>query len=134
MAKYFANIQWKDQFASVFVCDANYINNDLPVCCEHFTSIELDNVLQKLKCGKASGADGIPPDFWKILRRDEVAADELLKLCNHCLTERSIPEFWKIAKVILLFKKGDSTLPSNYRPISLLPVGYKVVAALIHWD
>ena len=34
--------------------------------------------------------------------------------------------------MILLFKKGDSTLPSNYRPISLLPVGYKVVAALIH--
>ena len=55
-----------------------------------------------------------------------------MKLCNHCLTERSIPEFWKVAKIILFFKKGDSTLLQNYRPISLLPVGYKVLAALIH--
>ena len=31
--------------------------------------------------------------------------------------------------MILLF---NVTLPQNYRPISLLPVGYKVLAALIH--
>ena len=31
-----------------------------------------------------------------------------------------------------MFKKGDTALPENYRPISLLPVGYKVLAALIH--
>ena len=33
---------------------------------------------------------------------------------------------------MLLFKKGDATLPENYRPISLLPTGYKVLASLIH--
>ena len=33
---------------------------------------------------------------------------------------------------MLLFKKGDNSLPENYRPISLLPIGYKVLAALIH--
>ena len=43
-----------------------------------------------------------------------------------------IPNVWRVAKVILLFKKGDATLPQNYRPISLLPVGYKVLATLIH--
>ena len=85
------------------------VNDVLPVCCDHFTSIELHEVLHKLKAGKTSGADG-----------------------NYCLTQRSIPEFWKVIKVILLFKKGDSTLSQNYRPISLLPVGYKVLAALIH--
>ena len=31
-----------------------------------------------------------------------------------------------------LFKKGDSSLPENYRPIALVPVGYKVLASLIH--
>ena len=37
-----------------------------------------------------------------------------------------------MAKVVLLFKKGDAALPENYRPISLLPIGYKILAALIH--
>jgi hypothetical protein len=36
-----------------------------------------------------------------------------------------------LASVVLLFKKGDTTLPSNYRPISLLPVGYKVLAWML---
>ena len=49
MAKYFASIQWKNQFASAFVCDLENIREELPVCCDHFTSIELDVVLQKLK-------------------------------------------------------------------------------------
>ena len=34
--------------------------------------------------------------------------------------------------MVLLFKKGDATLPQNYRPISLLAVGYKTLASLIH--
>ena len=34
--------------------------------------------------------------------------------------------------IVQVFKKGDVTLPQNYRPISLLPVGYKVLATLFH--
>ena len=113
-------------------CNLDNINDELPVCCDYFSDVELDNVLRKLKSGKASGADDIPPDFWKVLRNDSTASTELLKLCNHCLSDRSIPEFWKVAKIVLLFKKGDSIFPQNYRPISLLPVGYKILAALIH--
>ena len=38
MAQYFASIQWKDQFVSVFICESDNINDVLPVCCEHITS------------------------------------------------------------------------------------------------
>eukprot|EP00959_Pyramimonas_sp_CCMP1952_P431572 9038174-Pyramimonas_sp.AAC.1 len=52
-------------------------------------------------------------------------------MCQKCWEQKAIPEIWKRANVILLFKKGNILLPANYRPISLLPVGYKVLAALL---
>ena len=63
---------------------------------------------------------------------DTCALQELLELCRRCWDEKSIPQSWRCASVVLLFKKGDASLPQNYRPISLLAVGYKVLAALLH--
>ena len=33
--------------------------------------------------------------------------------------------------MVTMLKKGDTSLPTNYRPISLLNVAYKVMAALM---
>ena len=41
------------------------------------------------------------------------------------------PESWKLARIILLFKKGDPANCENYRPISLLSIGYKTLAAIL---
>ena len=42
------------------------------------------------------------------------------------------PDDLKIAKVIPLYKSGDSSLFTNYRPISLLPASSKVFERLIY--
>ena len=42
------------------------------------------------------------------------------------------PDKLKLAKIIPLFKKGDPTIFSNYRPISLLPVISKVFERILH--
>ena len=39
---------------------------------------------------------------------------------NKSLLPCKYPTSWKIAHVIAIFKKGDNSLPSNYRPISLI--------------
>lgn len=132
MAKYFSEVQWKVQFANLCPDGNDLIQPEIPISVAPFSCGELYCVLEKLKNGKASGHDDVPPDFWRILRLNSDALGELLSLCNHCWRDRDIPETWRVAKVVLLFKKGDTALPENYRPISLLPVGYKVLAALIH--
>ena len=108
------------------------LRDTIPVSTSVFEHAELERVLAKLKSGKAAGHDGMPPDFWKALAEDSTAATELLHIISHCWTCKDIPDSWRVSKVVLLFKKGDTSLPSNYRPISLLPVGYKVLAALLH--
>jgi len=42
------------------------------------------------------------------------------------------PESWKVCKLNVIFKKGDATLPKNYRPISIIPVMSKVFSTLIY--
>ena len=132
MARYFESIQWQVRFPTLVPEKENLLHGILPVRLTKFSLEELGVVLRKLKLGKASGHDDVPSDFWKHVLSNPEACSELLQLCNHCWESQKVPKSWRLSKVVLLFKKGDPTLPENYRPISLLPVGYKVLAALIH--
>ena len=41
-------------------------------------------------------------------------------IINKCFTLNAFPDQLKFARVTLIFKKGEHTNPSNYRPISSL--------------
>ena len=42
------------------------------------------------------------------------------------------PDRWKIATIIPLYKGGDKTEVSNYRPVSLLPLPGKLIEKIAH--
>ena len=52
-------------------------------------------------------------------------------MCNQVLSQQSIPDQWHVAKIVCLYKKDDPAVPDNYRPVSLLPVGYKLFASIL---
>jgi len=56
----------------------------------------------------------------------------ILDLINETVTNGIFPDALKIAKVLLIFKKGDKTNMTNYRPISLLPVLSKIVEKVLN--
>ena len=42
-----------------------------------------------------------------------------------------MPDDWHTARVVSIFKKGDPAECANYRPISLLWIGYKMFAIIL---
>lgn len=94
-----------------------------------FTFQELETAIMKMKRLKAPGPDDIPAEL--LMHLDNYNRSTILALMNKCWVEGKIPISWKKANVACLYKKGDDSLPSNYRPISLLSVLYKLLARMI---
>ena len=59
-------------------------------------------------------------------------SQSLTIIINQMLATGIFPDAFKVSKVIPLYKKGDSSLLVNYRPISLLPTISKIFEKVIH--
>ena len=55
----------------------------------------------------------------------------LADLFNTSIETSQFPDLWKLARVTPIFKEGDKTEMSNYRPISVLPVITRLFEKLI---
>ena len=53
---------------------------------------------------------------------------------NLSIKTSTVPNIWKSAKVVPIFKSGNHDLPENYRPISVLPVLSKVFEKAVHYQ
>ena len=83
-----------------------------------------------LKNNKAAGRDDILVEQLKHL--GPKAHKWLLTMLNICFIENKIPTIWRQSKIIAILKPGkDSSIPKNYRPISLLCHTYKLYERMI---
>ena len=71
----------------------------------------------------------IPVFIYKIL--GPLIAPTVSMLFNNSLSEGIFPECFKTAKIIPIFKFGDSNSTANYRPISMLPFLSKMFEKLM---
>ena len=90
---------------------------------------ELNEAIKKMKNNKAPGPDGIPAELYKWL--DEESRKCILNELNKCWINESIIKDIDDAKLAIVYKKGNTELPQNYRPIALLNVIYKLLASII---
>ena len=97
----------------------------------HFTTErEIIREINNLDCKKSPGYDNISVKF--IQAAKNLVAKPLMLIFNKAITSGQYPDALKIAKVIPLFKKGDNTLITNYRPISLLSLLNKIFEKLLY--
>ena len=103
------------------------VSDPLDVDITPFTLDELRSATKQLNSSKAFGPDCIPAIIWK----SEIFEELLLNLCNFCFTENKCPSSWCCSQIIPIPKKGDLSLPTNYRGISLMPIAAKLYNKLI---
>ncbi|PKU44717.1 rna-directed dna polymerase from mobile element jockey-like [Limosa lapponica baueri] len=125
-------------FASVFTAQTSpqepwtleesekvWTKEDLPLVEED----EVREQLRRLDIHKFMGPDGIPP---RVLRElAEVIAGPLSIIFERFWREGEVPEAWRKASVIPVFKKGKKEDPGSYRPVSLASIPGKVMERLI---
>jgi len=75
---------------------------------------------KKLKSKRSYGYDEITTKILKISSLFIVSP--LTYICNRMLSTGTFLDRLKYSEIKPIYKKGDKTLITNYRPISLLPV------------
>ena len=55
----------------------------------------------------------------------------ILNICTEVLGSNTLPAQWTKAATILIHKKGDPSLPENFRPITLEPASLKIFTSLL---
>ena len=93
------------------------------------TTEGITRLLSNLNPYKASGPDGITTRFLKEFALE--IAPCLTILFQASLNQGIVPNDWKKAFVVLIFKKGDRSSPANYWPISLTSVVCKMLERII---
>ena len=81
-------------------------------------------ILKELKAKTSYGQDGITFEILKLSA--DVLKVPLTYIVNTSIKSSEYLSYWKISKMIALYKKGSRYKMKNYRPLSLLCVAGKV--------
>ena len=91
---------------------------------------EIKSIIGNIKPKFSAGWDEMPSVILKYL--PDMAVQCLCYIFNLSLSQGKFISFFKRAKIIPLYKRGDPKLVSNYRPISLLSSFSKILEKIVY--
>ncbi|MBM3937802.1 MAG: reverse transcriptase family protein [Sphingomonadales bacterium] len=96
------------------------------------TTMKVKKKIDELRPNSAAGPDGISP---KILKncRDQLAP-VLAMIYRKSRGTGEVPDEWKQAHVVPIYKKGSKSVTGNYRPVSLTCICCKMMESIIKDD
>lgn len=125
--KQFCSVFTREELSSIPTLGTSTVP-DMPDIEISVTGVE--KLLRNLKVNKAPGPDNIPA---RILQECASSVAPLLqKIYQKSISSGSLPQDWLNANVSPIFKKGDRSLPSNYRPVSLTCIASKQLEHILH--
>ena len=125
-----------EQFQSVFTKEDNSNMPDKgPSPFQTMPPIKVSNngvlkLLRGLNPFKATGPDEIPSFILK--NTADSLSPYLTHLYQYSFDTGTVPDDWKKANIVPIFKKGEKHVPSNYRPVSLTSIACKLLEHSIH--
>lgn len=115
-----------DFFASVFTVEGDSEIMNIPLkssmsLSDAASSIDkVEKLLSSLNPNKSCGPDECHPRLLK--ETASILSKPIYDLFTKSLESGFLPYQWKDANVTCIYKKGDKSLPGNYRPVSLTSV------------
>ena len=103
---------------------------DLDKLGEPILRSEFDLALRQLKNNKASGVDNLPAELLK--QAGQYFLDRLFVLINEIYKTGSLPNDFKMSKIVTLPKKANSEKCEDFRTISLLSHASKILTKVIN--
>ena len=88
------------------------------------------DLITELDCNKSSGPDDISARMLKGTAAS--VTPSITRLFNLSLSSGSFPDAWKMARVVPIPKSSDMSVPSNYRPISILSIISKILERVVY--
>ncbi|EJK61338.1 hypothetical protein THAOC_18200 [Thalassiosira oceanica] len=93
------------------------------------TRDEFERAVNKLKAGKASGLNGVPPEAFK-------AMDEELRtlVFGYCVRFWEGEDFrgWQMSQCVPVPKSGDLSNPNKWRGVMLMDVMSKIFSSILN--
>ena len=87
--------------------------------------------LQGMSNGKATGVDDLPVELLKGCLDCEDTLSHFTDILCRIWFEEEVPQSWKDALIVVIYKKGDKTQCGNYRGISLISHAGKVLLKIV---
>ena len=106
----------------------------VPHCIHSFflTPVTYLDVADAIDCLKDSAATDVYGLNSKLVKGSkQFLVFPLTFLFNKCIEQGVFPDSFKTSKIIPIFKKGDKLDPTNYRPISIIPIFGKIFEKLL---
>ena len=132
----------RDYFVSLFTSEAGDTDQGLlasvkpsvsaamnDFLCADYTGDEVKRALFQIGDVKAPGPDSLHALFFK--RFWHILGDELTKEVLDAINKKKIPTGWNATNIVLIPKVDNPEVITQYRPISLCNVVYKIISKMI---
>jgi uncharacterized protein YktA (UPF0223 family) len=130
--KYFTGVVPKlrqDEFGQDLFIEDDFSNYDVHLSFFDVTDEEVVDTIKCMKNKRSVGVDGI--SMYVIKNNLDVFAPLVCKIVKESLVQGVFPDKFKVASVVPIFKAGDMSEVSSYRPISVINTIAKILESVI---